>query len=305
MTLMEDLPADFDGRTNPPFTVERPAQQRVPFVFNSPHSGDVYPTSFLESSRLSAIDLRRSEDLAVDRLFAGAIELGAPLLRARFPRAWLDVNREPYALDPKLFRERLPGHANIHSLRVGGCLGTIPRLISENLPIYAHPPTLSEGLERVNTVYRPYHDTLRRLMAETVVEFGFAVLVDCHSMPSAQPAQRHSNKIPRPDIIIGDRYGTACNGEISRSIMHGFSALGYSVVRNKPYAGGFITEHYGRPAKGLHAVQLEINRALYMDERTLDLSDGFEALSADISTVMKQLVAIPDSELPAERVAAE
>ncbi|MEM1316815.1 MAG: N-formylglutamate amidohydrolase [Pseudomonadota bacterium] len=302
---MNKLPADFDAERNPPFTVERPAQQRVPFVFNSPHSGDAYPASFLESSRLSATDLRRSEDVAVDQLFCGALELGAPMLRARFPRAWLDVNREPFELDPKLFRERLPGHANVHSLRVGGGLGTIPRLISESLPIYARPPTLSEGLERVNAIYRPYHDTLRRLMAETVVEFGFAVLVDCHSMPSAQPTKQQNGRQKRPDIIIGDRYGTACNGEISRAVMQGFSALGYSVVRNKPYAGGFITEHYGRPAKGLHAVQIEINRALYMDERSLALNDGFDALSADITTVLTQLVAIPDNDLPAEPIAAE
>nr|WP_156798504.1 N-formylglutamate amidohydrolase [Ahrensia sp. R2A130] len=305
MTFTEDLPAGFHAETNPPFLVERPAQQRVPFVFNSPHSGDYYPPNFLAASRLSALDLRRSEDLAVDRLFSGVVALGAPLLRARFPRAWLDVNREPYELDPKLFRERLPGHANVHSLRVGGGLGTIPRLISENLPIYENPPTLDQGLERVNAVYRPYHDALRRMMAQTAVEFGFAVLVDCHSMPSAQPVQNHANRASRPDIIVGDRYGTACNGEISRQIMQGFSDLGYSVVRNKPYAGGFITEHYGRPAKGLHAVQIEINRALYMNERDLELTDGFPALCGDIDKVMAQLIAIPDAELPAQRLAAE
>lgn len=305
MTFAQDLPVGFDAETNPPFLVERPAQQRVPFVFNSPHSGSFYPPEFLKASRLSAVDLRRSEDLAVDRLFSSVVTLGAPLLRARFPRAWLDVNREPYELDPKLFRERLPGHANVHSLRVGGGLGTIPRLISEHLPIYETAPTLAQGLERVNAIYRPYHDVLRRLMAQTVVEFGFAVLVDCHSMPSAQPSQSHTSRSSRPDIIVGDRYGTACNGDISRQIMQGFSDLGYSVVRNKPYAGGFITEHYGRPAKGLHAVQIEINRALYMDEQQLELTDGFDALCGDINEVMTRLIAIPDAELPAERFAAE
>ena len=234
---------EFASPDTPAFDVHKPAQQRVPYVFNSPHSGNLYPQSLLDRSRLSAQSLRRSEDFMIDALFASVVEIGAPLLTANFPRAWLDVNREPYELDPLLFRERLPAHANSRSMRVAGGLGTVPRLVAENLPIYDSPPTLEEGLNRVEGVYRPYHDCLRRLVATTSVTFGYAVLVDCHSMPS-QGSKRE--KETRADIIIGDRYGTSCNGAISRQLIDRFRDCGYSVERNKPYAGGFITEHYGR-----------------------------------------------------------
>ncbi|MEL6503960.1 MAG: N-formylglutamate amidohydrolase [Pseudomonadota bacterium] len=292
----------FDDINNPPFVVEAPAEQRVPFVFNSPHSGRHYPSSLLNNARLDAVQIRRSEDVMVDRLFEGMPRLGAPLLKACFPRAWLDVNREPYELDPKLFAERLPAHANTHSMRVLGGLGTIPRLVAENMPIYATAPSLAEGLDRVEQVYRPYHETLRGLLSKTLMLFGYGVLVDCHSMPSqGGRGERHN----RPDIIIGDRYGTSCNGDISRALLDQFAALGYSVARNKPYAGGFITEHYGRPLKGLHAVQIEINRALYMQETTLALRDGFDALQQDIETVMNRVVSLPDGQFSPVAQAAE
>ncbi len=293
---------EFDFQGSLPFQVFAPAEQRVPFVFNSPHSGRNYPKSMLDASGLTPLQLRRSEDVFVSELFECVVELGAPLLVANFPRAWLDVNREPYELDPKLFRERLPGHANIRSIRVSGGLGTIPRLVAENLEIYSRPPTLEEGLNRIENIYRPYHETLRRLMARSSVLFGHAVLVDCHSMPSKGSKADNDG---RPDIIVGDRYGTSCHGRISREVIQRFSALGYRVTRNKPYAGGFITEHYGRPMKGLHAVQIEINRALYMNERTLQPAPGFTALAEDIRSVMSHLISLPDSELHSVPLAAE
>ncbi|MEM8750331.1 MAG: N-formylglutamate amidohydrolase [Pseudomonadota bacterium] len=284
------------------FSVLAPAEQRVPFVFNSPHSGSNYPPSLVAASRLTPHTLRMSEDVLVDRLFDSVVMIGAPLLRAHFPRAWLDVNREPYELDPKLFREKLPAHANTRSIRVAGGLGTVPRLVSENLPIYEIPPTLADGMERIEQVYRPYHETLRKLIAQSVVQFGYGVLVDCHSMPSSD--SKSEQKV-RPDIIVGDRYGTSCNGEISGCLIDQFSALGYTVARNKPYAGGFITEHYGRPLKGLHAVQVEINRALYIDEATLQPHEGFEKLRLDIRQVISNLVSLPDSGFFADPIAAE
>lgn len=285
-----------------PFLVHRPAVQRVPFVFNSPHSGRSYPKSLLDASKLSAMEIRRSEDIFVDRLFAPVVELGAPLLAAEFPRAWLDVNREPYELDPRLFDEPLPAHANIRSMRVAGGLGTIPRLVAENTEIYAKLPSLQEALWRIEHVYRPYHQALRGLIAQTSATFGHAVLVDCHSMPSNGSSKEGRR---RPDIIIGDRYGTSCNGEISREIMRKFSDLGYGVSRNKPYAGGFITEHYGRPSSGLHAVQIEINRGLYVNEKTLKPLAGFATLERDIKIVMAHLLSLPDAVFCAEPVAAE
>ena len=290
------------GLPQGPFEVVAPAQQRVPFIFNSPHSGRDYTAAFLAASRLTPTALRRSEDVAVDHLFADVVEIGAPMLRAHFPRAWLDVNREPFELDPKLFRERLPGHANIRSMRVAGGLGTVPRVVGENQPIYDEPLSLTEGLERIERVYRPYHETLRKLMARSAHVFGSAVLVDCHSMPSKGARREWST---RPDIIVGDRYGTSCHGAISHFLLRAFAARGYSVARNKPYAGGFITEHYGRPARGLHAVQIEINRALYMDEATLALHAGFDRLRRDIARIMSDLVSQPEAPLMPVSIAAE
>ena len=285
-------PAWTDGE---PFAVSRPAEQRIPFVVNSPHSGRSYPEAFLRRSRLDARAVRRSEDAWVDLLLSEAVPLGAPVLQANFPRAWLDVNREPFELDPAMFDGPLPAHANSRSIRVAGGLGTIPRVVAEGQPIYAGRLSVREGLRRIEEVYRPYHETLRRLMARTCLRFGYAVLLDCHSMPSA--VGRGAGGGARPDVVVGDRYGTSCAPALSRALMDAFAARGYRTTRNKPYAGGFITEHYGRPLKGLHAVQIEINRALYMDETTLEPGAGFEALREDLGAVLAEVSARPDREL--------
>ena len=280
-----------DFESHPAFTVCAPAQQRVPFIFNTPHSGRVYPSSFFAASGLTPQALRRSEDVMVDELFASVVEIGAPLLAAQFPRAWLDVNREPLELDPQLFRQRLPAHANSRSMRVVGGLGTIPRLVSENMLIYETPPTLEEGLTRIDRIYRPYHAALRNMFEDTLEQFGHAVLVDCHSMPSRGGRKE---KAPRPDVVIGDRYGTSCAGEITSELAQRFGDLGYSVARNKPYAGGFITENYGRPLRGYHAVQIELNRGVYMNETTLEMLPRFDQLRDDIRKVVGHLVSVPD-----------
>ena len=269
---------------NSDFEVLEPVSQSVPLVFNSPHSGRRYPQGFLDSSRLDALGIRRSEDHYVDELFSVAPALGAPMLVAHFPRAWLDVNREPYELDPRMFDGPLPSFANSSSIRVAGGLGTIPRVVAENMEIYRHRFPVEEALERVETVYKPYHAKLRQLVVRTHVAFGFAVLIDCHSMPGNI---RVSGSGIRPDFIIGDRYGTSASGELSRVAMRLIEDMGFSVVRNKPYAGGFITEHYGRPAKGLHALQIEVNRGLYVDETTLAKKPDFAVLQTAISAFLQ------------------
>ncbi|ASY64272.1 N-formylglutamate deformylase [Sinorhizobium sojae CCBAU 05684] len=250
-------------------------------MFNSPHSGRLYPQSFLDQSRLDAHSIRRSEDHFVDELFQSATFLGAPLLRAHFPRAFLDVNREPYELDPRMFDGALPPHANISSMRVAGGLGTVPRVVAENMEIYRGRFPVEEALTRVESIYKPYHATLRKLIARTHVQFGMAVLIDCHSMPGNVHLAASGQ---RPDFIIGDRYGTSAAAELSRMAVELLEQLGYAVTRNKPYAGGFITEHYGRPTRGLHALQIEINRSLYIDESTLIKKPGFSALATDLAT---------------------
>jgi N-formylglutamate amidohydrolase len=269
-----------------PFEILAPPEQLLPIVFNSPHSGSCYPPEFLALSRLDERAIRRSEDSYVDELVASCVALGAPLLRANFPRAYVDVNREPYELDPKMFAGNLPTYANVRSVRVAGGLGTIARIVSESEEIYARPLHVEEGLARIDGVYKPYHRALRDLIVETHGRFGFAVLLDCHSMPSS--VRGGSGRL-RPDVVIGDRYGTSCAGELTDATAQCLTRLGYSVSRNKPYAGGFITEHYGQPARGLHAMQIEVNRCLYMDERTLEKSAGFPRLAADLSRLAGEL----------------
>jgi N-formylglutamate amidohydrolase len=285
-----------------PFEILQPAEHRVPFVFNSPHSGRHYPLPFLAASRLDSNAIRRSEDAFVDDLFEPVVGLGAPLLRARFPRAFLDVNREPYELDPRMYDDRLPPYANSRSIRVAGGLGTIARVVGEAQEIYRGRLQVSEALDRIETIYKPYHQTLRRLLARTHVDFGFAVLIDCHSMPSAV---RGAEGGARPDFILGDRYGTSCAQPLVDAAAEILTGLGYRVSRNKPYAGGFITEHYGRPAKGLHALQIEINRGLYMDEGATLPSPGFAALAADLRAFASEIVSIPDAALFPDTLAAE
>jgi N-formylglutamate amidohydrolase len=272
----------------PPFEVARPLALKMPFVFNSPHSGRVYPRAFLAASRLDSLTLRRSEDAYVEELFGFVAEMGAPLLYAHFPRAYLDVNREPYELDPALFRDGLPHYANTQSVRVVGGLGTIARIVSESDEIYREPLTVGAALERINRLYTPYHETLRTLLKEAEAEFGLAVLIDCHSMPSNPMADQGGG---RPDFVLGDRYGASCNGELTRLATAQLKSMGYVVALNKPYAGGYITEHYGRPQQGRHALQVEINRALYMDETSFAKSTGFERLKRNLEQVAKALAA--------------
>ncbi|MDR3436523.1 N-formylglutamate amidohydrolase [Telmatospirillum sp.] len=271
----------------PIFEVLSPERVSVPFLFNSPHSGRHYTEGFLSSSRLDRVSIRRSEDSYVDELFAGSLLSGAPMLRANFPRAFLDVNREPYELDPKMFRGRLPSYANIRSLRVAGGLGTIARVVAEHEEIYHSPLDVSDALDRIERIYKPYHAMLRKTLARLHVDFGFAVLIDCHSMPSVI---RGIDPAHRPDFILGDRYGTSCSPDLTETAASILRSFGYTVSRNKPYAGGFITEHYGRPAKGLHALQIEINRGLYMHETTFEKSDAFDELVIDLSRFADEIV---------------
>ena len=286
---------------SPPFSVVRPPKLKVPLVFNSPHSGRVYPRAFLASSKLDPLTLRRSEDAYVDELFNFATALGTPLLHAHFPRAYLDVNREPYELDPVLFRDGLPHYATPQSVRVVGGLGTIARIVSETEEIYREPLPVEAALERIHRLYVPYHEALAALLVEAKREFGLAVLIDCHSMPSSTRTDRRTT---RPDFVLGDRFGTSCGSELTRLAAHSLESLGYGVALNKPYAGGYITEHYGRPHKAQHVLQIEINRALYMDESTFEKSPRFEEIRETLESVIRAVIpGIPDLTVP--RAAAE
>jgi N-formylglutamate amidohydrolase len=287
---------------NPPFEILEPCEWTSAVIFNSPHSGSLYPRSFLAAARLDLAALRRSEDSFVDELFVGVVRRGHPLMRAHFPRCYVDVNREPYELDPRMFEGRLPSFANTRSMRVAGGLGTVARVVGDAQEIYDQRIPVDDALARIEELYKPYHRALRRLVTKVHRDRGAAVLVDCHSMPSTAGAK---DERPRADVVLGDRYGTSCVAIVSETIEATLSDLGYSVSRNKPYAGGFITEHYGNPTAGLHAIQLEINRGLYMDERRYERASAFSRLAADLETLADRLGRIPIEEIRPYRAAAE
>lgn len=294
-----------DPEFDPPFDLIEPLGPPSNLVLSSPHSGSVYPTRFLTATRLDSAALRRSEDVFMDELVAGGVAHGAPLLRARFPRAFLDVNREPYELDPRMFEGRLPAYANTRSPRVAGGLGTIARVVGEAQEIYARRLDVKEAIERIDTLYKPYHAQLRHLVERARHVYGKALLIDCHSMPSSAigcgPGGRDDQV--RADVVLGDRYGTSCDRQFLDLVEEVLRSFGYEVHRNRPYAGGFITEHYGHPATHRHALQIEVNRSIYMDESTLCRKPSFAALKGHLSVMIGELTGLLMGSQP--RMAAE
>jgi len=298
MTVSGAVPSAF----TPPFEIRRPAAQTAGLVFSSPHSGRIYPPEFLALSKLQPAALRKSEDCLVDELFADMPRLGAPLISALFPRAYLDLNREPYELDPELVEAPLPDYANTHSVRVAGGLGTIARIVADGEEIYRQRLPLKSVLARIESLYFPFHAELTRLVNETMAAFGYSVLIDCHSMPSSAVVVSGG---PRPDIAIGDRFGSACDTQLARFVCDGFSRRGYDVQMNRPYAGGFITEHHGKPARGLHALQIEVNRGLYLDEMRFRAGKGFDDLKGDLNAIFADVIEAAHDMLGYRAAAAE
>jgi N-formylglutamate amidohydrolase len=282
---------------NPAFTIVEPAVQTVPVVFSSPHSGRIYPDAFLAASKLDARSIRRSEDAFVDELISEMPSLGAPILCAEFPRAYCDVNREAFELDPSMFVEALPEFANSNSLRVASGLGTIARVVADGEDIYHGKLTLADARARVEKLYRPYHAALKSLLESTKDQFGFAILIDCHSMPSKITASRDRTHGKNIDMILGDRFGTSCAPKIIKSVERVLQSQDLKVSRNDPFAGGFCTEFYGLPHTGIHALQIEINRRLYMDERTLSRTEGLTELRQKITQITEALSNLNSSEL--------
>lgn len=274
---------DLDALCASPFRLTRPAAHTAPFVFASPHSGRRYPKSLTTASRLDPVMLRRSEDAFVDELFAGVLELGAPLLAAEFPRVLLDANRGMGELDASMFSGPLDMTVDMPSARVTAGLGVIPRIVRDGAEIYRGKLAPQDAKLRLEKLYRPYHEALRCLVAETQGRFGVAVVVDCHSMPSSLRA---------PDIVLGDRYGASATTALSRLAEEAFVREGLSVARNTPYAGGYTTMRHGRVSEGLHALQIEINRGLYLDEDRITRKPGFEALKLKLTAALMRIVRI-------------
>jgi N-formylglutamate deformylase len=285
-----DLPLDLTASPPPavaeppPYLLTRPARQTVPLVFASPHSGRLYPADFVAAARLDPLALRKSEDGFVDELFAAAPLHGAPLLAATFPRVFCDVNREPWELDPGMFDGPLPAWVNTASPRVGAGLGTIARVVATGEAVYRHKLTFAEAEDRIRRYWQPYHAALAALIAETRAEFGYCLLIDCHSMPT-HPAQAASP----PDFVLGDAHGTACAPKATRMAEEALLQLGYRVRRNDPYAGGYVTRHYGRPREGVHALQVEIARPLYMDEQRIERLPRMQGLVDDLTRLIGRM----------------
>ncbi|MBV9783892.1 MAG: N-formylglutamate amidohydrolase [Acidisphaera sp.] len=279
-----DLPLPVSPDPIAPLRLCCPEIQTVPLVFASPHSGRDYPVDFVADARLDPLSLRRSEDSFVDELFAAAPAHGAPLLAATFPRAFCDPNREPWELDPTMFEEELPPWVNTSSPRVGAGLGTIARVVASGESIYRRKLRFVEAENRVNGLWQPYHDALRDLIAATRRRFGICLLIDCHSMPANGLGRGCS-----ADFVLGDAHGTACAPHATRRVEQLLSGLGYAVRRNDPYAGGYITRHYGRPREGVHAIQIEIARSLYMDEVHICKLPRFAALQRDLTRLVAMM----------------
>lgn len=274
-----------DARPEPPFVLVEPLHRTSPLIFASPHSGRRYPAELLADARVGLISLRRTEDAYVDELFAGVAAHGASLLSATFARAYVDLNRDAAELDPEMFDERPPASVHTTSARVQAGLGAIPRVSGDGQAIYRRKLSLHEASRRIDAVHRPYHETLQNLLLETKAQFGCAVLIDCHSMPS------NARGAHAPDIVLGDRFGASCHPSVTALAEATLRRMNYRVARNAPFAGGHTTQTYGRPAQRVHALQIEINRALYVDERTLERTNGHTRVRADMSRLAEALAA--------------
>ncbi|HET6306010.1 MAG TPA: N-formylglutamate amidohydrolase [Rhodopila sp.] len=274
-----------DAEAIEPFRLLAPERPFSPVVFTSAHSGRAYSADLMAGVRLGPQTLRRSEDCFVDELFAAAPAHGAPLLAANFPRAFCDANREAWELDPAMFSDRLPSWVNARSSRVSAGLGTIAKVVASGEAIYAVKLPFREAERRVFTYWQPFHDALGRLIADVKGRFGYCLVIDCHSMPSSGQGKRPGGGRP-VDFVLGDLHGMACAGRVTRAVEAVLGGKGYWVRRNDPYAGGYITQHYGQPANDVHVLQIEIARALYMDEVRIERLPEFAAMQGHITDLV-------------------
>ncbi|MEM7743266.1 MAG: N-formylglutamate amidohydrolase [Pseudomonadota bacterium] len=270
-----------------PFELKEPEHLVSNAVFNSPHSGRRYPDELVARSRLDALSLRASEDALVDDLFAAATSHGAPLLCATVPRAYLDLNRAPGEMDPALIEGVAPGGLN---QRIAAGLGVVPRIVSEGASIYDGKITLAEAVARISRIHAPYHQQVDTLLQRARARFGTAVLFDCHSMPSEalRAAPRVRGRMPQ--IVLGDRFGASAERAVVMETQRAFEAEGFVVARNAPFAGGYITQRYGRPSRGMHAIQIEIDRGLYLDQTRIEPGPAFHEICERLGRVISQLV---------------
>jgi N-formylglutamate deformylase len=274
------------GWSGPPVIVTEPALLTSASVFSSPHSGAVYPPSFVRRSRLDPLVLRASEDAFVDDLFQTVPDTGAPLVAAQFPRAFVDVNRGDDELDPALIA--VPS-LRARTLRVSAGLGVVPRVVSEGRAIYDGKLTMAEVKGRIAACHAPYHRAITSALRRARDRFGVGFLVDCHSMPS----EGNRGNAQRAEIVIGDCYGVSCGADVSDAVVGLFRRAGFRVARNAPFAGGYLTHRYGRPRRGYQAIQIEIDRSLYMDEAQVEPSADYADFARALEPVIRGLSDLP------------
>ncbi|MEW2911809.1 N-formylglutamate amidohydrolase [Leisingera sp. JC11] len=277
------------------FSVISPQKLASAAVFASPHSGTDYSDSFLAQSILGRREIRSSEDAFVDQLFLAAPEFGAPLLKALKPRAYLDLNRSPDELDPAVIEGVQRRGQNP---RVASGLGVIPRVVANGRAIYSGKLPLAEAERRIRCCWHPYHQALKGLLDQAHREFGQAILVDCHSMPHEAVEAMAPRGAGKPEVVLGDRFGAAADSGVVDRIEAAFAAAGLKVARNTPFAGAYIAQTYGRPSRRQHAVQIELDRALYMDEASIRPNANFDALQQLLRQVVAEIAAIGREELP-------
>ncbi len=268
------------------FQLITPRERTTSLVFASPHSGRQYDANFMESTVLDEQAIRSSEDAFVDLLFGAAPQFGAPLLKAAAPRAFVDLNRSVDELDPALINDVRSGTGNP---RVSSGLGVIPRVVSNGRAIYSGKLPRIEAERRLRNYWHPYHVCLQSLLTESMQLFGEAILIDCHSMPHEAIESLSHGKGGRPDIVLGDRFGAAASAEIVQKIEDVFARAGLKVARNAPFAGAFTAQHYGRPSRGQHVVQIEIDRALYMDEASIRPHEKFDEFRALMTHIIAEI----------------
>lgn len=266
-----------------------PNKRMSSVVFASPHSGRDYPSSFVRATQLDKLSIRSSEDAFVDQLFDCATQFGSPFLKAGAPRAFVDLNRSAEELDPALI-EGVSKQG--HNPRIASGLGVVPRVVSGGREIYRGKIPMAEAQRRIELYWKPYHEMLRKQLNEAHARFGEAILVDCHSMPHEAMDVVARGVVKRPEVVIGDRFGASASGEIVDRIEAAFAAEGLSVVRNAPFAGAYVVQNYGRPARGQHAVQIEIDRALYVNEALVQPNGNFNNFRRLMRRVTKEIAAI-------------
>ena len=275
-----------------PFTLTTPQGGDTPSIWliTSPHSGHYYPRDFIEKSKLDSQQLRLSEDMHIDALLENVPKAGASLLTATYPRAYVDLNREPYELDASMFSDPLPDFVNKDSTRVLSGLGTIAKIVTERLEIYDLPLEFSEAEQRIEKIYFPFHSCLKQQLEMARDYWGAAYLLDVHSMPSNAVRKFKGGKSGSIDFVLGNRHGRSCDADYYDLVYNFLTDAGYYVEKNKPYAGGYITEHYGKPSEGFHTLQLEVNRKLYMNETSYDLLDNSDEMKNLFSDLISALI---------------